>query len=248
MYQGQAWSIVERSAQVELVNCRQDEGPETRPETHYQEVPTLLLRREGHPDLLVTSTPDDGVYQSYGARTSWVALVDHYLIFEEHTGGYSWGAHGNTSSELRVINLETGQLEDSLFTSDDTATLADARRQAFISVRDRSNGEVVHPDQLHPVSLRIDYSPPNPSVDVLLSASSCYACGDGRWGSYTISEPARAPAPSALLPSLRAPPLAIRQWLASRPVSLLGWSTQPSTNITSQETRRTNSAETGFIQ
>ena len=73
VYQGQAWSIVERSAQVELVNCRQDEGPETRPETHYQEVPTLLLRREGHPDLLVTSTPDDGVYQSYGACP--IALV-----------------------------------------------------------------------------------------------------------------------------------------------------------------------------
>ena len=224
-YRGQRWRVVRQTARFELTDCDFDDEMHTEAETQHDETEVLLVRRAGHPDLMIGHPPEDGVYNSYDGRSVLIGVVGQHLMFEEHTGGYSCGAHGGSSAELRVVDLETHRVRTSLFTPGDAATLAPARARAFAALREIDADRIEHPDLLRPVSLRIDYTPAEPTVQVLLSAPSCYACGDGIWGSYTSSIPVEAQAPELIAPTLRAPPLPLRQWVEAHEMTLLGWST-----------------------
>lgn len=79
-----------------------------------------------------------------------------------------------------------------------------------------------------PVALRPGWQGGALSLDVLWSSFACYACGDGLWGSYSIS----ATLPAGLVPKKLAPyatlPERVAAFLSAHPeLSLGGWTPAP---------------------
>lgn len=139
------------------------------------------------------------------------------LLFVHRSGwGYSCGAHGGEMHEFLVYDASTGA-PTSLYDADAAVALADRLRpEAWAALSDQM------PFADGPQELSVTVHRPVFGADGALglehqlTASTCYACGDGAWDSYTTSAQVRDDVlPEAIVPFADYPAEAVR-WLGEQ--------------------------------
>lgn len=157
-----------------------------------------------------------------------VASVGPYLFVLEEDAVFACGAHGSTAVTARVWDAERRTAVDlvqELPALDVLARQADAR----LDEAGLEAAPLVDDERSAIVALVPSFGPDATlALDALGARSACYACGDGRWSSYTRA----AAVPVGPLPrSLRGlgvPPRAVRAFVSGvSGESLGGWSVGP---------------------
>jgi hypothetical protein len=190
-------------------------GPTTsfdRDSPNTAELPVLVDVLSGARTRIVEPPADLGASADFQLNAEPYAQVGPWLFVQMFSYSYDCGAHGGSGADLVVWDLARGVPS----TAFDSASMKEfgapalARAVRALNTKLGADGPVeaagVSPSTLLPsydASGRL-------RLGVLFSAFACYACGDGRWGSYSISEvvpllevPARF-APHAAPPALAA--------------------------------------------
>lgn len=156
-----------------------------------------------------------------------VASLGPYLFVEESTYEYACGAHGYSSTSFLVWDLDQGRAADLIGQLPNRdAVLADAMRLFAEDSADRPVFGDGKPEitELLPV---LDSSSNKVVFEAQLTVPTCYACGDGMWGSYTRSVRVRTAPPAPLAPFAHLP-TGVAIFLSHHPgLTLGGWSEAP---------------------
>ncbi len=152
-----------------------------------------------------------------------VALIGPYLLVEECTWQYNCGAaHGNTECEVHALDLD----RRAPAMLDWSALRAAAPRAAFDAAAQTlatdAEGDEADPNEVAVVGFATRWDAAGVELSLRLVISTCYACGNGEWSSYTSGAnlPTRSLAP-ALQAYAAAPPL-VQRWLAGLPAASAG--------------------------
>lgn len=111
------------------------------------------------------------------------ASVGPYLFVHRSAWGFQCGAHGGSSDAFDVIDARTGEpVELAVAPTEALRQRAWAELEAQeVFAEDASE---LTPTMFRPV---FDASPAGMAIEHQLTASTCYACSDGQWDSYTAS-------------------------------------------------------------
>lgn len=135
----------------------------------------------------------------------WLDAVDvdgqigPWLFVHGTAMDFGCGAHPNTHHAAKVVDLRTGEAWDVL-RDEAVRGLVDAVRAELVApfVAPGPDGtprtEVLGVTDLEIARLLPRWTPEGLVVGVQVAAPTCYACGDGRWSSYTVSEARDLPA------------------------------------------------------
>lgn len=132
-------------------------------------------------------------------RYAWQEALDvdgqvgPWVFLRAHALDDGCGAHPNTSALARIVDLRTGEALDAL-ADPSVRTLVDTTREALLGplrapgADGTPRSEAAGPTDLEIARLVPRYGPQGLVMAVQIAAPSCYACSDGRWSSYTVSE------------------------------------------------------------
>jgi len=149
-----------------------------------------------------------------------VASVGPYLFVRQSTYSYACGAHGATSAEAAVYDVERGEEVQLGPTATEEIELKKRASRAFVT--DDDVDEPTPNDEVGITEARVDWTGGRLGFAYQLTTSTCYACGDGAWSSYTKSVSLDAPSLPAALSGHREVPAPVKKWLAAHPGATLG--------------------------
>lgn len=134
-----------------------------------------------------------------GERFEWTedvtvdGQVGPYLFVRGQAVDHGCGAHPNTLARSRVIDVATGA-EAPLLDDVTLRPVLDAARASLLASLARPGadgtprGEAARPEDLEIARLVPRWTPEKLVLAVQVTAPTCYACSDGQWSSYTVSE------------------------------------------------------------
>ncbi len=190
---------------------------------------SLLWRRGDAPAVVIDplaldpELPAEEPYEWIDA-VSLDAQVGPWLFVHAVAMDHGCGAHPNTEHAARVIDLRSGEpfevlKEPSVWAP--VQALREAALQPLTAARPNGMpaGEAAEAGELEVARLVPRWTPEGLVVAAQFAAATCYACSDGSWSSYTVSETTDlAQVPTVFTPWSERPP-----WLdALGPVD--GWS------------------------
>jgi hypothetical protein len=178
------------------------------------------LERTG--DISIQAT-NRGTVGSY-----WFGTVCTYI--------YACGAaHGSVNCRSVVADLASGELmEFADFMGEDAFAATNERlRDRAIDALEASAPEDMQVLEPHSAQLEAGwpvFTDAGLAFDYLFAASTCYACSDGSWSSYSIGVEVRDNAVPAKLEPLASPPAAVVGFLETEPIErdgTVGWTALP---------------------
>ncbi|MEM9191192.1 MAG: hypothetical protein AAGF12_18565 [Myxococcota bacterium] len=186
---GRRFEYREEPISISLRPCEFDEdtdaneGTVTRSTLVDLETGAELLLKNG-PELDDADAPAD-LTHSY----ELVAGVGPYLFFREETYAYHCGAHGSSTAGADVFDLERREFITLLDENERSALTPELQRRAFATLDhgDESFIEAESAQDLELVAHWPLFTHNALLVEHQLVGSTCYACSDGLWGSYSAS-------------------------------------------------------------
>lgn len=166
----------------------------------------------------------DSFEGEYEPTPSVLGSSGPYLMALTCSYGYSCGAaHGNVDCEWAAWNLETAaEMEPSDF----VVSLSEADQIAMLQTD--SDEEVDAESLLGMVTVRPDWNEAGELVlHAMYATSTCYACGDGEWASYTTT--ARHENATPALEFEDAPAPVVASWGTA--AAARGWSRLPESEL-----------------
>jgi hypothetical protein len=222
---GGVWRLVEGRVSSKLLDCEcffenpdadadKGECTTTGEVNHYKLTDALsgkVLATYG------TTTTDN---RSFGELETWAGIVGSAgaaVFVATTTDGFACGAHGSITSGLDLIDLSTGaSLLDRAAMESAQKAAPDLRAKAAEAFKlhaevtliddvpaDQAGGALTMVYPIYPDASAA------PQWRYQFTRDACYACSDGRWDSYSVSEwvdspnvpkgmPAASPAPAAV--------------------------------------------------
>ena len=161
--------------------------------------------------------------EEYSHAITLVGSVGPYLFLEDSSYEYSCGAHGNSGMEATIWNAEKG--ESIQLREDELGDLDPLRAQAATALFNPEN-EFEDTTHLNLTEFVPSYTPEATlNLGLQFTTATCYACSDGRWGSYTKSSLVKATSLPSSLARYASPPSAVRAFQAAHPSETIsGWS------------------------
>lgn len=139
---------------------------------------TLALVTDGDRVELARGVAEPEVAeQQHGAGV--IAGLGRYVFIEEGAYTYGCGAHGNAVASAHTIDLATRRAVAPWVTA---AELGDLELEARARLEDAGDQGELHVGETIPVWVGAGLA-----VSHLLWVDTCYACGNGRWSSYTAA-------------------------------------------------------------
>ncbi len=155
-----------------------------------------------------------------------VASIGPYLFVRQSTYSYACGAHGATSAEAAVFDVERGEPIELGPSAAEAIELKKRAAKAFAV--DADGDETTPDDEVGITEARVDWTGGRLGFAYQLTTSTCFACGDGAWSSYTKSVALDAPSLPPALAGHREVPAPVKRWLAAHPgVTLGGFTSSP---------------------
>ncbi len=177
--------------------------------THGEGIMTrAAFSRDGESVTVVEPDTHVGVVNEIRHDVSLLASLGPYAFVHETTAVYACGAHGETNASFFVWDLESRKRVDLLASLPDREQIL-ARARPKILADQKEYG--VFGDEPPEIT---ELVPLLSGTEVVFEAqvtfASCYACGDGRWSSYTRSvRVTTAPPPMLSSYSVLPPALAL---------------------------------------
>lgn len=196
---GTEWSWTTAPVTVPTEACEDDRGGVREPPGEGSSVRATLAPvgpSAAAPQVLVEGRAATEAANALTRRVTVVASLGPLLFVEDETYVYACGAHGFTTKSFFVWDVERGAVVDANVLGDAAPALAKGRialREADEDPGGADFGDGPEVTEIVPV-----FHEGRVSFEAQVTAAACYACGDGRWSSYTRS--VRVPAtPTATL-------------------------------------------------
>jgi hypothetical protein len=141
----------------------------------------------------VVTAPDFAAGLESNLYTESVVLtasLGPYLFVHKTVFGYTCGAHGGESHEFFVYDAETGRTA-TLYDDDAQRTLAS--RLGPSALRSLETRETLFSSTVTETAFWPVFEPNALTTSHQFTGSTCYACGDGQWDSYTASTQVTTP-------------------------------------------------------
>ncbi len=216
---GTEWTSDVTVEEVPTAPCesRPDEAPEKGRGVRVRLVPADTRRA---PLELVAPVADGSANQvEQSARI--LASLGPYVFVEDSTYTYTCGAHGNTGMSFAVWNIDQGRRVDLLSELPDCEALLAEGKRAI----DARGGAVdfSRPEDPPTLTELLPRLAPTGGIEAsaLVTVSSCYACTEGGWSSYTVSTEVPTQLPWRLR-ALGAPPAAVARFRDAHPALMVG--------------------------
>jgi hypothetical protein len=174
------WRLEERTVSRVTTGCELGGGDRPPPGRATAALPTLLSAdRQTRVVPWPTELEGTDEYATWDERTVVVASLGDRLFFLDYTDAYACGAHGNQGVAAATYDLPARRL---------TSTAPRPAEPRLAALADAALTEPV--DRLDADGWQIGATVPSWTGDRLgarhlVFVSTCYACGNGEWSSYT---------------------------------------------------------------
>jgi len=173
--------------------------------------------------------PDTDAYiADYEEGTSIVASMGPYAFLFTSAYSYSCGAHGNRVASFLVMDVRTGRAVDlvGLMGGEPLVAQVAPQARAAFHARPDSLGTPFEPDSVRVTMVAPVWRRGSLALLFQFTSEACYACSDGAWSSYFVSEWIPTPVVPPDLRSWAAAPDPAAAILDSvGPAGRAGWST-----------------------
>ncbi len=219
------WSVVRREDTAPAPSCKELGDPDGDAAPGSASLEILELAEQGGArtvPLTPRALPHDMVIEVHEleASSAVVASLGPYVFVRGATSTYACGAHPSSSGTAAIIDVRTGREIIGLSKAELAALQEAANTAVAADIGGLGDGDE---------AVRFDdgiaaYAATAPSwqggalhARHLWYASTCYACGNGEWESYTWATWVDAPTwPKALAEVAPIPP-AVGRWIAGHP-------------------------------
>ena len=218
------WALQMRTREMKLPTCDQiehaaGEALAEPPGGETGHVTIAALVELGGTQRLVLddgADPEEHALAALEQRTLVTAGLGPYVFVQQFRSWDACGAHGNSEARARVFDVETGT-EVAVVAPEDEPFTETLRIEAAARLRAERPG--TDDDETAP---EVAFGEPAVGASGIsmrygFQVGTCYACGDGRWGSYTRLTTVPAAALPGRLQRHAAVPPGVQAWLASHP-------------------------------
>ncbi|XXY54322.1 hypothetical protein WME91_24635 [Sorangium sp. So ce269] len=219
------WRWEAREKQVETTACELWDG-ETRGPGEGTAIDAELVRRGDGARQAVITSPDQDEGNVFQHRAAVFGSVGPYLFIEERTYMDLCGAHGSEAAAFKVWDAERGAVVDLLAEVTGVPALQRAGEALLDELEEDPEAARREKDLPQLVKIAPAYDARGSlRLTAQLARSTCYACSDGAWTSYSRSAVTPVVRSPARLAAWASPPPGVQEFLERTPgVTLGGWS------------------------
>ncbi|AKU95222.1 hypothetical protein AKJ09_01886 [Labilithrix luteola] len=224
--QGATWVWTTRSERVPTRPC--DFDLTHAPAQRGQVTRATLVRTSpggGVNEQLVVPPPTIEDANEVDHSVTLLFTLGPLLFIEEQTYEYSCGAHGSISSAFIVWDANEGKAVNVLDRlPDEPALIKRAEPKLEADALEAGGPLGQEPPQI--TELLPVFRDGQLRFEAQITTSSCYACSDGLWSSYTRSVRLEAEPPPVVAPWIAVPPTVAAFARDHKDVTIGGWSTE----------------------
>lgn len=216
------WTVARRAHTEPAPSCKELGDPDGDPEPGSASLEILELVEQGGArtvPLTQRALPHDMVaaVHEIDASNAIVASLGPYVFVRGATSDYACGAHPSASGTAAIIDARTGREVIGLSKDEQAALQAAANAAVDADIGGMGDGDAVRFDEG-----KAAYAATEPSWEGgalhakhLWYASTCYACGNGEWDSYTWGTWVESRVWPKALTEVTAIPPAVGAWIAT---------------------------------
>jgi hypothetical protein len=219
---GAIWSVEHRDVNAVTRSCAELAESEGETEPGHAHLDVLGLVEVGGArriPLTQTEIPADtlGSVRDLDASHAVIASIGPYVFVQGATDQYACGAHGSVDGSAAIIDARTGAEVRALSKRELAAMQGEANRVVGQDFATGDNDARFDDGQVAYAASRPRWRAGALHIQHLFYASTCYACGNGAWDSYTWGTWIDGRAWPRALDAVAPVPPAVAAWIEAHP-------------------------------